>query len=159
MAFVIDRAVVESQDVDAALAVLATLCASADDARANRNCMQLVVSGYETDPRALWQVPEVRAYLRSLTRRWPYWLHFVSKIDDSLSILLLCLMDPAAPKRPLELPGNVGSPVDPDALRATMLRLFAGVDALYERLGLTEQENEQLTGEVLDCVIASFGDA
>lgn len=48
------------------------------------------VSGYDDDPRELFQIPEVRDFYQSLHRTWPCWLFFAETLSPSLLIVALC---------------------------------------------------------------------
>jgi len=51
------------------------------------------VEGYGSDPRPLYQVPEVRKYLRKLANEWPYFFYTDPLDDGFLFTLLLCMID------------------------------------------------------------------
>lgn len=77
----IRREAVEAMDTAPVLERLAVLSDSAEHSRKFRGALLFSFDGYDTDRRELFQIPECCAYFRALTRRWPYWLHF---LDESL---------------------------------------------------------------------------
>jgi hypothetical protein len=52
----------------------------------------LWVSGYDADPRELFQIPEVCAFFRALHAHWPYWLAYLSPQNEQLPLLLSLLV-------------------------------------------------------------------
>lgn len=57
----------------------------------------LTISGYDTDPRGLWEVPEVRAWCQKVHRSYPFLPFLISQ--NSLSFYLLCLLEIEETKR------------------------------------------------------------
>jgi len=60
---------------------------------ANKFCekVALYIEGYDHDPRELWQIPEVRRFIKALNERFHYWLYFLDKNTGSLSMITLAL--------------------------------------------------------------------
>ena len=56
--------------------------------------VDLSFSGYDTDPRELWEIPDVRQYVRTLDEAFPYWLFFLSKYQLGLQCVLHCMLTP-----------------------------------------------------------------
>lgn len=141
--FVISRQQVEALDLDESLDFLHSLVPTAhpDHAWAYKGRLSLVVAGYDTDPRELFEIPEVCQYLRALDEQWPFWLFFFNQVDDSIKLIALCLASS------IEIvPG--AAHIDPDGLRAFMERAFTAVNYLFESYGFPESENEALSMEV-----------
>jgi len=146
---VFPRDVVERNDVAQALATLRPLAASPGQARAHRGAVEFVFEGFDDDARELHRIPAVRRFVQELDRQWPYWLYYGAKTGDTLAVIMLCLLDGHVARRE---PGRVGYAIDGEQLRAMLLRLFAGSNDLYDRLGLDEDDNARLTEEVIGYV-------
>lgn len=141
--FVISRQQVEELDLDESLDFLHSLVSTAhpDHAWAYKGRLSLVISGYDTDPRELFEIPEVCRYLRALDEQWPFWLFFFNQVDDSIKLIALCLASS------IEIvPG--AAHIDPDGLRRFMERAFTAVNYLFESYGFPDSENEALSMEV-----------
>ncbi|MPW26827.1 hypothetical protein GC105_13650 [Alkalibaculum sp. M08DMB] len=53
--------------------------------------VDLVINGYEDDTREIWQIPEVRKFVKKLNKRFDQWFYFLDKNSDSLYWLTMCL--------------------------------------------------------------------
>lgn len=117
----------------------------------------MVFAGWDADPREVVEIPEVRRYFASLTEAWPYWLHFIEKVGDSLPLVLglLCLGH-----REAIAPGLIGWAFDDlEEVRKQLMLLFLRQNALYERLGLSESINQRITEEVAQLLESVFSGA
>ena len=51
-----------------------------------------LISGYDDDPRELYQIPEVVSFIKDLNRKLPFWLYFVNTGDKRFfSWMIVCL--------------------------------------------------------------------
>ena len=51
-----------------------------------------MISGYDDDPRELYQIPEVVSYIKDLNTKLPFWLYFVNTADKRFfSWIIACL--------------------------------------------------------------------
>ena len=51
-----------------------------------------MISGYDDDPRELYQIPEVVSYIKDLNSKLPFWLYFVNTADKRFfSWMIACL--------------------------------------------------------------------
>lgn len=141
--FVISRQQVEALDLDEPLDFLHSLVPTAypHHAWAYKGRLSLVIAGYETDPRELFEIPEVCRYLRALDDQWPFWLFFFNQVDDSIKLIALCLASSIE-----VVPG--AAHIDPDGLRRFLERGFTAVNYLFESYGFPETENEALSTEL-----------
>ena len=82
------------------------------------NHLEILISGYDNDSRSLYEVPEVKRWIKMIHSRWPDWLFWLT--PGSLWLCMLCL-NPGMHKR---LPdGRLQIAVDTEEL----LRQFAEV--------------------------------
>ena len=54
-----------------------------DVASRMRHKVRFGVNGYDDDPRALYDIPEVQSWMRKLDQEWPYWFFFLSPGEHS----------------------------------------------------------------------------
>ena len=139
----ISRRQVEQCDVASVLKELKPLLATREDAWLYRGQMSLAVDGYNDDPRELVDVPEVRAFLRTFERQWPYWAFFFNQVDDSIKILGSCVCGAS-------YPGGGAVEMDAAKLRDFLLRGFAGMNSLFEKHGFPESELEVMSRGVIE---------
>ena len=142
------RRQVEACDVDEPLELLRSL--SADRGVAIEFCgrISLVVDGHNDDPRELFEVPEVRAYLKRLDQAWPYWFFFLSQADESIKLLESCLCET------IEVVPGVTS-IDLDQLDRSLTRHFGAMYRLGKELDLPKEVCE----EVAEGIVGMFRNA
>ncbi len=141
----ISRRAVESMDVVSVIKPLNILLAAREDTWLYRGQLSLVVDGYEDDPRALVDIPDVRSFLRAFSAAWPYWAYFLNQVDDSIIILGSCVCGDS-------YPGGGAVQIDAEKLRSFLLDGFAGVDALFQKHGFPEAENEVISRGLLEVI-------
>jgi len=144
----LSRRQVETCDLAEPLVLLRRLTADRQTAIDFCGRISLVVDGYNDDPRELFEVPEVRAYIKRLDQAWPYWFFFLSQIDESIKLLESSLCDT------IEVVPGVTS-IDLDQLERSLARHFTAMHRLREALGLPED----LCEEVAEGIIGMFRNA
>ena len=137
----ISRREVEAGDLASVLSRLKVFLATREDAWLYRGQMTLVVDGYNSDPRELVDIPEVRTLLRGLESSWPQWAYFFNQVDDSIKLLLSCV----AGSRFL---GRGAVEMDADLVAAALGRAFGGMNVVFERFGFPEDELERMLAVV-----------
>jgi hypothetical protein len=142
------RRQVETCDVDEPLELLRSLTADRRTAIEFCGRISLVIDGYNDDPRELFEILEVRAYIKRLDQAWPYWFFFLSQADESIKLLESCLCDT------IEVVPGVTS-IDLDQLDQSLARHFAAMHRLSEELDLPKDACE----EVAEGIIAMFRNA
>jgi hypothetical protein len=142
------RRQVETCDVDEPLGLLRSLAADRRTAIEFWGRISLVIDGYNDDPRELFEIPEVRAYIKCLDLAWPYWFFLLSQIDESIKLLESCLCDT------IEVVPGVTS-IDLDQLDRSLARHFG---AMY-RLGAELKLPEEMCEEVAEGIIGMFQNA
>jgi len=116
---------------------------------ATKFCEHLDVSssGYESDPRELWEIPEVRAFVQELDRDFPYWCYFLSKLGDGLLWITYCLYPLAA------------TPDERKRFSAQAVRNYIGgrgiphLTAICRFVGCSDEEVSRLTKNAVDYLV------
>ncbi len=137
----IGRQDVEACNIEPVLGVLQQLLADRETVQHCRDSVLPFVDGYDDDPRALFEIPEVRRFVAALDERFPYWFYFVPKERDNLLLILLCLI-PCQRKQD----GRVAC--DFDAAGRFAERHFGAMNWLFERYGLDEALNDSMSDEI-----------
>jgi len=93
-------------------------------------------------------------FVRTLTREWPFWFHFLEKDGDSMAVLLRLLIDVNVVRHGRE---SVGVTIA-DLKQSTRVlhQLFDGMNVLYSMHDYSEQENIDMTTEVFQCMDRCF---
>jgi hypothetical protein len=136
------RRQVETCDMDEPLELLRSLTADRGVAIEFCGRISLVVDGYNDDPRELFEVPEVRAYIKRLDQAWPNWFFFLSQVDESIKLLESCLCDT------IEVVPGVTS-IDVDQMERSLARHFGAMYRLGEELDLPEDLCEQVAEGII----------
>lgn len=103
------------------------------------------VDGYDNDPRALVDIPEVRAYLKKLIAQWPYWGYFGTPRDDTFKILVSCGAGSA-------FIGGGGVEIDGDKFIAVIQEAFGGMNELFDKHAFPEPDLEAQCQAFMACL-------
>ena len=139
---VLSRQQVESGDRKEPMAFLQHIVANPDHALEFMGRVSLIVDGYNDDARELFEIPEVRCYLKALDDQWAYWFFFLSQADDSIQILESCLCDT------VEVIPGVAS-VDLEQMERSLTRHFTALNRLCEALDIPEEINQEISEGVI----------
>ena len=134
---------------------LSTLAATREEALAWEGRLTFYFDGWDRDPRETAEIPEIRRYFQAVTAEFPYWFHYVEKVGDTFwhVLRLLCRGRYVAAEG-----GMVGWQFDDNREFIRWInRLFAGMNMLYDRLGLPEEMNQRVSEEVAQLVECGFG--
>lgn len=91
---VVSRKEVDELNVEPALSTLRQIMASQPSAKTFMEKVDIAFHGYDQDPRELFEVDEIRAYVHKLDEQFPYWLFFLSKYHLGLQCLMFCFLLP-----------------------------------------------------------------
>ena len=139
---VISREQVNAGDTSSALSILGSCLASPARALSLFQKVDISFSGYEDISRELYEIPEVRDYVRALDDEFPFWLFFLTKFGLGLQCIMLCFMPPFLTDagRQRAFPKSLGS--------LLMSRWFPAMNQICEWVGFSEDQIEQLSDEV-----------
>jgi hypothetical protein len=138
---VIPREDIETGNIDAALSILNRIRATQKLTQNNREKVDLSVFGYEDDPRELFEIPRVRAWVRKLDKAFPYWFFFFSKQLNGLKFITYSLCNYR--KYP-----TGGWEINNRNLAKFMENHFPPMNEICTSLGYTENEIKELTDNV-----------
>lgn len=82
---------IKQQDISGVLKFAQLFTSTKQNAWNTCGGVSLVFDGYCSDPRELWEISEVRAYVKKLTTAWPSWMFFLDGSRHSLVVLFMCL--------------------------------------------------------------------
>lgn len=103
------------------------------------NTVVFGIAGWDTDPRELHSIPEVRRFYAALHRAWPYALYFCNLDTDAFRMMTLCCLPSIAA---LKVEGRPTVAVEYDRLE--LLRFlnlgFLPMNEMCERAGMTERQ-------------------
>lgn len=113
------------------------------------NGMATFVQGYDSDPRELYAIPEVRTFYSRLDSAWPYWLYFGNLETDGLMTIVLCCL---ASLDTLAVKGRSAVQVayDPLELLGFLSKHFPAMNEMCERAGLSQSQIVERTKSVFE---------
>lgn len=88
---IIDRIDIEEDNIDITLDFLNHLISSREHALRYMGRFEIMIHGYDDDPRELHEIPEVLGYLKKLNESYPYWLFIQHEDGLWLKVLMHCL--------------------------------------------------------------------
>lgn len=153
LVLVLGRAEVEACAVGR---VVDDLMRLSEDERLRRQLAHGVVltcSGYDSDPREVWQIPEVRQFLQALCGQWNLFAHFLAPIPDAWGVLLLSLVDAQAEGQAGDR--QFGS-VDADQVEQLLARLERAAGILHRDMGLGATESAAIVSRSMSAIKGCF---
>lgn len=109
--------------------------------------LEFVVSGYDDDPRYLFEIPAVRAYFKELIAQWPYWLHFLACGSNDAAQLFILALDY---NEVIRDDANARVELDRAEYLALLDRLMSSALALHQRHGLSKDESAKILAPWID---------
>lgn len=142
IAYVLDKQIIQSGFTNSVLSALKVMALTPEITRQHANVVHLTFEGYDEDPREVYEIPEIRSFVYKLHEQFPYWFHFLNKVDTSLLIVFFCLMDVTVDRKET---GSVQIRLPDGGLSMVINDLFVAMNSLYDRHGLTSEENSRMT--------------
>ena len=144
----VPRQMVEVLNTAALIAELKDCVSTLDRAQQSRQSMVVSFDGYDADPRQLWDIPEVRAFVSDVCKSVPWWPHYPANALGMMAVWTLSLREDARPSSVATNKTFVTiNPVK------TLEILKAGIQAageLYARLGWVDAAADAGFAEVVD---------
>lgn len=101
------------------------------------------VSDYDDDPRELWDIPEVKTYLKQLDKLFPYWFYFLSTSGVGLKMITNCCVDTIKVSATQVL-------AEPASMEKFINSHFISMNEICTKVGITEKENIERSDRVLN---------
>jgi hypothetical protein len=83
-----------SKNTRPTVSILQSLLSSPDNALKWHERVDISFEGYDGVPQELFEIQEVREFVKILDDVFPYWLFFLSKADFGLQCIILCFLPP-----------------------------------------------------------------
>ena len=111
--------------------------------------MSFFIGGYDSDPRELYEIPEVRRFYSRFFDLWPYWLYFCALDNDGLAMMVSCRVANLASFR-VSGAASVGVHLGLDDLAQFLSEAFPPMNRMFGRAGLPEERVAARTGAVME---------
>ena len=106
----------------------------------------LLISGYDDDPRELYQIPEVVSFIKDLNSKLPFWLYFVNTSDKKFfSWMIACLCQAMSLDQDEE---TIYAGFNADAYNELIEYQFSNIVKLMSGLGKGESIQEKVLKEL-----------
>ena len=106
----------------------------------------LLISGYDDDPRELYQIPEVVSFIKDLNSKLPFWLYFVNTSDKRFfSWMIACLCRAMSLDQDEE---TIYADFNADAYNNFIEYQFSNIVKLMTSLGMGESIQEKVLKEL-----------
>lgn len=139
----VSRQEVESGLTTPALTTLRKLIESPDTARSFFERVEVTFFGYDDDRRELFEVDEVRSFVRKMDDEFPFWLFFLSKRHTGLQCVTFCMLPPFLTKE-----GR--AEIFPKRISELLTkRWFPAMNRICEYAGFSETEIRELSDRVV----------
>lgn len=147
----IARKDIEAFETDWFVATFERLQLTSGLAKATQGRVEFWVSGYDEDPRDLWEIPEVQHWFRAVDGRVKYWFYFCNTRTphQALTVLLACCCDG---KR---LP-DTSIDFAPALLKPWIEAHFIWLNEITDRLGLPVEDNKRMSFAALNALDPDF---
>ena len=105
-----------------------------------------LISGYDDDPRELYQIPEVVSFIKDLNSKLPFWLYFVNTSDKKFfSWMIACLCQAMSLDQDEE---TIYADFNADAYNDLIEYQFRNIVKLMSGLGMGESIQEKVLKEL-----------
>ena len=105
-----------------------------------------LISGYDDDPRELYQIPEVVSFIKDLNSKLPFWLYFVNTSDKKFfSWMIACLCQAMSLDQDEE---TIYADFDADTYNDLIEYQFSNIVKLMSGLGMGESIQEKVLKEL-----------
>ena len=105
-----------------------------------------LISGYDDDPRELYQIPEVVSFIKDLNSKLPFWLYFVNTSDKRFfSWMIACLCQAISLDQDEE---TIYADFNADAYNDLIEYQFSNIVKLISGLGMGDSIQEKVLKEL-----------
>ena len=106
----------------------------------------LLISGYDDDPRELYQIPEVVKFITDLNSKLPFWLYFVNTSDKRFfSLMIACLCQAMSLDHDED---TIYADFNADTYNELIEYQFSNIVKLMSGLGMGESIQEKVLKEL-----------
>jgi len=150
----IERDSVERGEIAYAMTHMWQMVSTAAALREHAHCLSIAFLGYDDDPRELYEVPQVRAYVRKLMTHCPWFALLLNKWDGAIFQLLPALVSEA------NIVSRVGLRVSVETdNRETLqlaMRCIKGAGVHLQQLGFPQDEADQLVSGLVTAITRAW---
>lgn len=113
------------------------------------NCFVFCIEGYDSDPREIHMVPEIRRFYSAFHEAWPYWLFFCNLDVDTLRAMTMCCL-PEVNTLQVDGQTRVAVTCEPMEILNFLKRDFLPMNLMCERAEMFEERIYDRTKAVFE---------
>jgi hypothetical protein len=130
---------IEEGDTEPIASALRDMVSTREKATAFRQRIGVMVDGYDSDPRELWQVPQARAFFRQLFAECPFVMLLAHPEGGLLKLLAACWI----------YEEEMTNQMQRQRMHDFLNRAFVGLNVLNHTVMLSEEQNQEI------CMVAA----
>lgn len=150
--FIIDRQEVLDMNVGRPRSFFNSLRRTKELAAASQGKVEITFFGYESDPRELFEVDEIRRYVPLLDSVLPELFFFVRTQNPTHTIKLFALCQTQILENSPSTGGKNRIEYSTEPVGAFLARHWLGLNQMTEWLGMSEDENKKISFAVVKCL-------
>ncbi len=116
--------------------------------RSYYSAFHFAVAGYDTDPRELYEIPEVRAFYQAFRAAWPFWFFACDLENPCLQAMTFCCL-PFLQVRRRSGAASCHVQLQRRELGEFLHDNFRGLNLLFDRAGMMEAENRERSAQIV----------
>ena len=119
------------------------------------DCFVFCIEGWDSDPREIHLIPEIRRFYSAFHDAWPYWLYFCNLDGDTLRSMVMCCLPDV---RTMQVDGqpNVAVTYDPLDVLNLLKHDFLPMNAMCDRAEMSERGIYDRSKAVFECFNLPF---
>jgi hypothetical protein len=151
--FAIDRTDIESGNTQHIGSFFERLLKNASVCEKLQGKVDVFISGYDSDTRELWEIPEVRNWFALAEPVLKYWFFFLTSNPPAagINLLFVCLCGTET-SQTIDSKGRRRIELDRTKLRQLMERHFISLNEITERLGMNVEQNKKISFDVMRAI-------
>jgi hypothetical protein len=142
LSITISRQDIEKKNLEPTIEILNSLLVDTKTILKFFDRVDIGITGYDNDPRELWEILEVKQFIRKLDIEFPYWFYFLTKLGGGLKMIAFCCINTTKFS-------STQVNFDPVSMEQFYNKHFDTMNQIGELIGMTEEENEELTENVI----------
>jgi hypothetical protein len=120
------------------------------------NTFVFCIEGWDSDPREIHMVPEVRRFYLAFHEAWPYWLFFCNLDSDTLRAMAMCCL-PEVNTMQVDGQTKVAVTCDPMKILNLLKQDFLPMNLLCERAEMYDERIHDRSKAVFEYFGLPFG--
>lgn len=119
---------------------------------ANQGKVELWFMGYDEDPREIWEIPEVKAFLMFLESLCRYWFFFLRTDMPTCGLPIFVYTLCNAERIDDQKGSRISIQLDKDELAGLLDRNYEWLNEITNKLQMSQTENDRISRAVIECV-------